>query len=72
MFKDCQSLTDLPDIPNWDIRNITDMSSIFEGFSSLNSLPNISKWNISKVDYKSDMFSRCKSKLKIPPKFQEE
>ena len=50
------------------IKNITNMSCMFENCSSLNSLPDISKWNTSNVNNMSDMFDGC-SKLSKIPKF---
>ena len=43
MFDDCEKLTSLPDISNWDTSNVTDMSKMFHSCKSLVSLPDISK-----------------------------
>ena len=47
MFFYCSSLQSLPDISEWDIRNVTDMSCMFGRCSSLKSLPSLYalKWN---------------------------
>ena len=43
MFNGCNSLISLPDISNWNTKNVTNMSYMFSDCSSLISLPNISK-----------------------------
>ena len=43
------SLYSLPDIKNWDTRNITDMTSMFSYCRSLNPFPDISGWGTKKV-----------------------
>ena len=35
MFWECNSLTSLPDISNWNNNNVTNMSSMFNGCNSL-------------------------------------
>ena len=39
MFAECISLKSLPDISNWDTKNVTDMDGMFNGCHLLNSLP---------------------------------
>ena len=39
MFSGCSSLVYLPDIPKWNINNVTDMNCMFYKFSLLSSLP---------------------------------
>ena len=46
MFRECSSLSSLPDISKWNTNNVTDMSYMFYGCSSLSSLPDISKFKI--------------------------
>ena len=46
LFYNCKSIDSLPDISNWNIERIKDLSYIFYGCSKLKSLPDISKWNI--------------------------
>ena len=43
-FYECSSLNSFPNISNWDINNIKDISYIFYNCSSLDLLPDISKW----------------------------
>jgi len=56
MFAGCSSLISLPDISNWNTKNIEDMYSLFCNCSSLISLPDISKWDIKNVKTISLMF----------------
>ena len=41
IFRECKSLSSLPDIPNLNTNNVTNMSDMFCGCSSLSSLPDI-------------------------------
>ena len=56
----------LPDISEWNISNVNNMSGMFYDCSSLLSLPDISKWDTSNVSDMSCMFSGCKSLLSLP------
>ena len=40
MFSDCYSLESLPDISNWDTKNVNNMSYMFIGCDSLRKIPN--------------------------------
>ena len=51
IFYNCSSIELLPDISNWNINNVDDLSYVFYGCSSLKSLPDISKWNTENVIY---------------------
>ena len=51
----------MPDISNWFIGNVTDMSYIFCNCSAMTSFPDISKWNIKNVIDMNHMFSGCSS-----------
>ena len=53
MFQECNSLISLPDISQWDISNVSNISLMFQECYSLISLPDISKWNTSKVTDKA-------------------
>ncbi len=57
IFSRCSSLSSLPDISNWIIINVKDMSNMFYECSSLLSLPDISKWNTNNVTLTIEMFS---------------
>ena len=61
-----ESLKTIPDISNWDISNVTDISGIFYGCNSLTSVPDISKWNTQNVTNISYLFCNCSSLLSIP------
>ena len=56
----------LPDISEWDAKNVTDMSHMFYGCSSLESLPDISKWDTKNVTNMSWMFCDCSSLKSLP------
>ena len=59
MFYNFSSIESLPDISNWNITNVDQLSYLFSGCSSLKSLPDISKWNIENVIYAfSEFFFR--------------
>ena len=59
MFKDCSSLSSLPDISKWNTNNVTDMSYMFCGCIKLSSLPNISKWNTNNIIDMNHIFDEC-------------
>ena len=58
---DCHSLSSLPDISKWNMENIIDINSMFEGCSSLSALPNTGKWNIINVQNLNYLFFSCTS-----------
>ena len=66
MFYNCSSLIYLPDISNWNIDSVNDLSFLFCGCESLVSLPDLSKWNTSKVKNMEYMFFGCSSLLYLP------
>ena len=49
MFSNCESLTSLPDISNWNTNNVTNMSYMFSNCYSLKILPDIFSWNTNNV-----------------------
>ena len=49
-----------------EIKNVTNMESMFYGCSSLLSLPDISKWNTSNVTNMGYMFFGCSSLSSLP------
>ena len=61
MFNDCNSLTSVGDLANWNISNVTDMRDMFCGCNSLTSVGDLSKWDTSKVTNMWDMFYGCNS-----------
>jgi surface protein len=52
-FRDCTSISAIPNIDSWNVSNILDMSAMFSN-TSFND--NISSWNVSSVQDFSDMF----------------
>jgi len=64
--KGCRGLISLPDIDNWNTKNITNMSYMFYNCESLKELKDISKWNTSNVTDMSYMFSCCTSLKSFP------
>ena len=45
MFHECRRLESLPDISEWNFKNVIDIGYMFDSCMSLQSLPDISKWN---------------------------
>ena len=66
MFSWCSSLKSLPDISNFDTKNVKIMYKLFSGCSSLISLPDISKWNTRNVSDMGGIFEGCSSLLSLP------
>ena len=66
MFHNCSSLISLPDISNWDTKNVFTISSLFDGCSSLISLPNLSKWKLNTCEQMSSVFRGCSSLISLP------
>ena len=54
LFDHCSSITSIPNIGQWDVSNITNMSKMFFGASNFNS--DISNWDVSKTTDMSSMF----------------
>ena len=65
MFNGCESLHSLPDISNWNIENVINMSYMFWRCKSLKSLPDISNWNTENLKDMSYIFEGCKSLKKV-------
>ena len=60
------NLLALPDISNWNTKNVTDISNIFYNCSNLSSLPDISKWDIQNVTKMASIFDECTSLKSLP------
>ena len=56
----------LPDISNWNISNVSNISDLFRKCSSLMKLPDISKWDTSNVLSLNGLFFDC-SQLEFLP-----
>ncbi len=52
----CNCLKELPDISEWDTKNVKNISSMFEFCNSLESLPDLSKWETKNVKDMNNMF----------------
>ena len=52
----CNCLKVLPDISEWDTKNVKNISSMFEFCSSVKSFPNLSKWETKNVKDMNNMF----------------
>jgi surface protein len=59
LFQNCYNLTIVPNISEWNVSNVTDMSNMFSGASSFNQ--DIGYWNVSNVTDMSNMFSGATS-----------
>ena len=66
IFHNCSSLKSLPDISDWEIKNVKNMSKIFKGCKSLISIPDISIWETENAIDMSYMFNNCSSLLSLP------
>lgn len=55
MFFGCSAITDIPNINQWDVSNVTDMTNMFNSATNFNA--NISNWNTSNVVLMPRMFS---------------
>ena len=49
LFFNCSQLKTIPDISNWNIENVTNISFMFKKCTSLKYLPDISKWNTKNI-----------------------
>ena len=66
LFSRCDLLKELPDISNWDTKNIITMNKMFFKCYSLNHLPDISKLNTKNVKYMISLFESCESLKRLP------
>ena len=57
-------------LSNWDVSNVTDMTSMFE---DTNYNKNISMWNVSNAKHYKNIFSNCPLEYKVnkQPKFNK-
>ena len=65
MFSQCESLYSLPDISQWDTKNVTNMRHMFY-CTSIFSLPDISQWDTKNVTDMKNMFYGCTSLFSLP------
>ena len=65
IFNGCTSLTTL-DVSNWDISNVTEMTSLFCNCTNLQTIKGLENWNTSSVYSIVDMFKNCKALSDFP------
>ena len=58
MFNNCQNLTEIKGIENWDVSSVTDFGSMFNGCKSLTKL-DLRNWVTSSATTFQNMFSGC-------------
>ena len=63
MFRDCSSLSSLPDISKWNTNNVTNISNMFYYCKRL---PDISKWKTINVTNMSFIFYNCLMLSSLP------
>ena len=66
MFDGCLSLSSIPDISKWNIRNVKDISKMFSQCRSLISLPDLTKWKTKNIENISEIFKGCLSISFLP------
>ena len=66
MFFNCSSLLYFPDISEWDMEKVSDISYLFYKCSSLKSLPDISNWNTENINNIEGLFADCSSLKSLP------
>ena len=66
MFDNCKSIVSLPDISEWNTKNVNNMSRMFAVCQSLKSLPDISDWDLKDVTNLRAMFQCCYSLVSLP------
>ena len=64
MFCDCQLLSDLKELENWNVPNGNVFSEMFINYISLSDLMLLQNWN---ENYFSDMFRDCRSLSDLKP-----
>ena len=66
LFAGCSSLKELPNISEWKITNVNNISGLFLDCSSLKYLPDISIWDTSNIKNISNLFYGCSSLISLP------
>lgn len=59
MFRHCSAITDIPNINQWDVSNVDDMTNMFNWATQFNA--NISNWNTGKVRIMTRMFAEAEA-----------
>ena len=66
LFCACHYLN--PDLSDWNVSNVTDMTYMFLDCKSFNQ--DLSDWDVSNVRYRISMFKGCPIKEEYTPKFK--
>lgn len=61
MFTDCNNLTTVGDLSNWNVSKAYDISHMFHNNYNLTTVGDLSNWNVSNVVDMSFLFYFCKS-----------
>ncbi len=64
VFSLCSNLADLTGVENWNVSNVTQLTSAFEGCRGLTEL-DLSGWDTSQVTVMPHMFSGCEGLVKL-------
>lgn len=65
MFYDCNSISNIDGLKNWDTSNVKNMSYMFDNCASLLNVDGLKNWNTSNVIDMSYMFYDCDSLLNV-------
>ena len=60
LFVMCSKLSNISSLANWNVENVTYMTSMFQN-TSLTDISSLSNWNVENVIYMTSMFQRCSS-----------
>ena len=66
IFFECRRLISLPDISEWDFKNVIDIGYMFDSCLMLKSLPDISNWNTKNIINMRALFEFCVSLSSLP------
>ena len=59
MFGECNSLTDITPLKDWDVRNGQYFRNMFYKCANLTTVNGIKNWNVSNAKQLSGMFDKC-------------
>ena len=66
MFRNCYTLHSIPDIKNWNTKNVHNISGMFRFCKSIEFLPDISNWNTKNINNMSYFCDGCSSLQSLP------
>ena len=67
MFNNCQNLTDISALANWDVSNVTSMYDMFYNCQKLTDISALANWNTSSVITIMKMFANCINLTSLTP-----